>query len=198
MSNSVDIDPLYETAVGDPIGTTDDGQPIIAEEGDGVLTGADCQQDRNSIETTMIPFYRANTTFHARDVDDEEKWDNLWEHHHEWKRDDIARRTHMDKIRLTQALADHLALSRNQRGRVVAIAANLDGRRFNRIGGLNALALGAIGYVGDQDADDFDDRIVGRDQFTQLCEQLDADGREACSKIKDICRGLSGIAASTA
>lgn len=197
MTKPDDPEPLYETAASDHVGTTAEGQPVVAEEGDGALTGADCQRDRNAMETTVVPFSRANTTFHARDVDDEEKWSNLWEHQHEWKRDDIARRTHLDKVRLTQALADQLALSRNQRGRAVSIAASLNGRRFNRMGGINGLALGAIAYIGDQDAESFEDRIIGRDRFNEICDKLDADGVRACRKIKEIFRGTSETASST-
>ncbi|WP_049907446.1 hypothetical protein [Haloferax elongans] len=198
MSNPDAPEPLYETAAGVHVGTTANGQPVVAEEGDGSLSGADCQRDRNAMETTVVPFTQASTTFHARDADNEERWNNLWEHQHEWKRDDIGRRTHMDKVRLTQALGDNLGLSRNQRGRAVSIAATLNGRRFNRFGGINALALGAIAYIGDQDAETFEDRIIGRDRFDEICDQLGADGVEGCRKIKEIFRGSPNSSESTA
>lgn len=186
-SNTLD----YDGDAGEPVGYTNDGQPVVAEPGDGQLSDLDIKKD-NGPEERVIPFKSARTTFHARDAWDTEKWDRLWERQHQWDSDDTGRRTYRDKILLSKALANALSLSSNQKDRVVGIVANANGRRFNQAGGVEALALGAIAYIGEQDAEEFEDRILGSDKFENLCDQHDVDGWAACKKVKEIYREISG------
>lgn len=182
----------YQGEACDPIGVTKDGQPVVAERGDGQRSRLDHLKDEGP-NKRLIPFKFANTTFYADDAwaADRERYEQLWTYHHQWNDDSTARRTHQDKLHVAKALANALDLSRYQKDRVSGIVAHLNSRQFNRNGGIVGLALGAIAYVGDQDADSLDDRIVTRDKFTELCERFDVDGRTACKKIKEVYREIT-------
>lgn len=175
----------YDTPAEHAIGYTDRGQPVVAEPGDGQLSTLDINRDLG-INERIIPFKSARTTFSARKARDTKKWNRLWKRHHQWDSDDTGRRTYRDKINLSKALASNLGLASHQKDRVVRIVANLDGRRFNQIGGVEALALGAIAYVRDKDAKDLDDRILGSEEFEAVCDQHNVDGWDACRKVKEL------------
>ncbi|NGM71357.1 hypothetical protein G6M89_20550 [Natronolimnobius sp. AArcel1] len=179
----------YKGGAGDPIGFTADGQPVVGEPGDGQLSTLDVKKDEGPTGR-VIPFNSANTTFNAQDAwfGDQEKYDRLWKYHHKWDNDDSARRTHRDKVLLSKSLGNALGLSSAQRDRVVGIVINLNGRQFNQYGGITALALGAIAYIGDQDAQSMDERILGTKQFNALCDQHVVDGWAACKKVKEVYR----------
>lgn len=183
------ISPLSDgdSNTGNIIGYTDDDQPIVAEPGDGQLSDLDIERDVGPKER-IIPFKSARTTFPARKAKDTERWNRLWKLHHQWDSDDTGRRAYRDKINLSKALSNALGLSSYQKDRVVSIVAGTNGRRFNQVGGVEALALGAIAYVGEQDAKDIDDRILGSDEFEELCNQHEVDGWAACRKVKEIHR----------
>lgn len=185
----------YNSGAGDPVGYTDDGQPVVAEPGDGQLSDLDIERDLGP-EERVIPFKSARTTFPAREAEDTEKWDRLWELQHQWDSDDTGRRTFRDKLNISKALANALGLSGHQKDRVIGIVINTTGRRFNQIGGVEALALGAIAYVGEQDAEDIDDRILGSEEFEEICDQHGVDGWAACRKVKEIYREKSALGAT--
>lgn len=174
------------------IGRTESDQPLVASPTDGQLSATDIMQDTGSVEP-IIPFASARTKFHARDADDKKKWKRFWMHQHGWVNDHTGRRTYRDKICRSEALSDAFGLSDYQKARVIRIVGTTNGRRFNQIGGVDALALGAISYVVEQDiesTEDFDRRIVGSDQFKQICDQHDVDGWDACRKMKEIQREI--------
>lgn len=183
LSNMTD----YQGEAGNPVGFTKDNQPVVAECGDGQRSRLDHMKDKGPSER-IISFESANTTFYADDAcaDDRERYEQLWTCHHQWNDDSTARRTHRDKLHVAKALATTLDLSNYQKDGVSGIVAHLNGRRFNKNGGIVGLALGAIAYIGERDADSLDRRILTRDKFTELCEQYDVDGRKACKKVKKI------------
>jgi hypothetical protein len=169
------------------VGVTRSGQPVVAESGDGQRSALAVKRDRIvDNKKRLIQFETARTTFYAESAKDTDKWNRLWKHQHEWNSDDTGRREHQDKVHLSHALADSLHLSAFQKRRVVDIVTNTNGRRFNQIGGIEALVLGAIAYIGEVDAKEIDDRIVGSESFEAICELHDVEGWNACKKIKDI------------
>jgi len=165
------------------IGHSNRGQPVVANPGDGQLSDLDIKKDVNSYERT-IPFKAARTTFRANETEETKKWDRLWKYHHQWDKDETGRRAYQDKINLTKALASTFELSGYQKDRVIKIVDDLDARRFNQIGGIVALSLGAIAYVRDEDAKTLDHRILGSDEFEEICDRHDVDGWSACRKVK--------------
>lgn len=182
----------YQGEAGDPIGVTKNEQPVVAEPGDGQRSRLDHMKDKGP-SGRIIPFKSANTTFYADDARtaDRERYERLWKRHHKWDDDSTARRTHRDKLQVAKALATTLDLSRHQKDRVVGIVDHLNGRRFNRNSGIVGLALGAIAYVGDQDADSLEDRILTQNTFTELCERHDVDGWTACKNVKEVYREIT-------
>jgi len=177
----------YDSESDHVVGFTSSGQPVVAESGDGERSSLAVERDCSAEnKERVIQFETARTTFYADSAGDTDKWDRLWQHQHEWYSDDTGRRAHQDKIHLSQALADTLHLSDFQKRRVVNIVTTINGRRFNQIGGIEALALGAIAYIGEVGAEEIDDRIVGSEPFREICDMHDVDGWDACKKVKDI------------
>lgn len=202
-SECVDVDPPSDTTgykgeAGEPVGVTDGGQPMVAEPDDGPLNWSDYKKDEE-FYTESTPYSFAETTFYARAADDVKKYNALWRHHHEWDNDTTSRRTHKDKLRVAESLAGALGLSKIQKNRVRGIVAHLDGRGFNRYGGIEALALGAIAYINEDDVckDSFltpEERLRGRvlesKEFSEICDQQDVDGSAAYKRIKMIYRKM--------
>ncbi|WP_284013586.1 hypothetical protein [Halobaculum litoreum] len=174
-------------------GSTAAGQLISKKSGDGSLTIRECMPQQGDL-TKLIPFRSARTTFYADETGDdrnEKQYDRLWRHQHDWLRDETSRRTHLDKLRVAAALATAVGITRYQRTRVREIVGSIDGRRFNQNGGIVGLALGAIAYVGDEEASrlkSFDARISGKDRFEEVCERHGVNGARACNKIKESLR----------
>ena len=148
--------------------------------------------------TQRVDRYRSSrTTFFEREAESGEretwigtrkKWDQLWRHQHGWNDDRIGRRAYYDKMNRAEALSDTFGLSKRQKERVVEIVTDVNGRRFNQIGGVDALAFGTIAAVVDEDVDDLDERIVGTEHYEMLCMHHDVDGWAACRKAKEIIR----------
>lgn len=127
----------------------------------------------------------------------EDKYEDLWQYHHQWDEDVTARRTHKDKIHTAKSLATKLLLPKHQTDRVVGIVDQLNGRRFNQYGGIEALALGAAAYVRDLDIENnehtdsdelFEMRLIGSEEFNDICGKHGVDGWRACKKVKEIYR----------
>lgn len=181
------------------IGYTDDGQPIVDAAYDKIFHRPEVVRHFGQT-TRVVQFATARTMFPARQAEPtpvnglpgerevRRRWNRLWAYQHKWDSDEEGRRAYRDKLNRAEALADALGLSRYQRSRVVDIVANANGRRFNQIGGLDALALGAIAAVADQDADSIDDRVVGSEQYNSICDHHNVDGWAACRKAKEIMR----------
>ncbi|MFK5602623.1 hypothetical protein [Haloferax volcanii] len=175
------------------VGYTDDDQLISRRTGDGSLTPAECMPQQNEL-TKLTPFRSARTTFYADDLEDEAgeaQYNRLWRHQHGWMEDETSRRTHTDKIRVAAALATSVGVTRYQKKRVSKIVAAIDGRHFSRNGGIVGLSLGAIAYVGDEEATrlkSWDARICGKDRFNEVCEQHGVNGPRACNKVKEVLR----------
>lgn len=185
-SSSIDDNAPHES-----VGITSNGQPLVDKPGDGALTVFDHKKDSHRY-VAQTPFKSTRTTMYARQAGkDEEQFDRFWKWHHHWDSDDSSRRTHNDKLNVAWALANSLGLTSYQKYRVLEIVSNINGRRFNKNGGLEGLALGAIAYVGDEEAQRFgslETRICGSDSFNELCEKHGVDGWKACRRVKKICR----------
>ena len=193
----------YQGDAGKPVGVTDGGQPVVARSGDGALSGGEHKRDEGPDEAAR-PFGFAETTFYANEGDadgnkisNEEKYERLWKYHHQWDDDSTGRRTHKDKLHVAESLASALALSKIQKYRVRGVVANVSGRRFNKNGGIEGLALGAIAYVTDQDIGNdplqnaeeaLSSRMLNSNEFSEFCDQHGVDGWAACKKIKEVYR----------
>lgn len=186
------MSPPNTVSLSGVIGKTSDGQPIVCKPGDGSL---DQFSDRRKCEyDPLIPYKSARTTFHAEEAvgtPDEKKFDRLWQQQHDWLDDDIGRRTHIDKLRVAHGLSTSVGITEYQKTRVSEIVSRVNGRQFNQNGGVVGLALGAIAYVGDEEADrrgSLDARICGSDRFETVCQKHDVDGWKACRKMKEVLR----------
>lgn len=135
---------------------TDDGQPLAREGGDGSLSSGDTIKDENTEQYNWRNRGDKRTTFYASDADkhgfNEELFDRLWRYHVEL---DVIRgednvfegsdnRGERDKRRLVENFSQQLEISESIQESAVAIALDADGRRFNKVGGLEAICLGSI------------------------------------------------------
>lgn len=193
----------YDSQIGVQVGETDDGQPLFAEAGDGSLTGGEAIKDTDRPDHRHAAHGQQRTTFHAAEADDSERFRRLWKHQHGYHDDGSGKRATADKVRVAEALADSLRLSDSLTAEVKRIVQQVDGRPLNKIGGLEAVALGAIAVVQNrtiEQAEDYDNRIQVRyitdydgeriyshdlPRFKWLAEKHDVDWNAAISKVKE-------------
>ena len=194
---STTINQSYDCRVGEQIGETDDGQPVVAQGGDGSLTSGETLKDTNRPENRHAARGRQRTTFHASEAEDSEKFRRLWKHQHGYYSDDTGKRAAQDKVRVAEALSDTLRLSDALKTDVKRLVRKCDGRAFNRIGGLEAVVLGAIAVAQNdtiERPEDYGDRIQVRTYdhhdgdaplFKALAEKHGVDWRKAIRKVKE-------------
>jgi hypothetical protein len=187
----------YDCRVGEQIGETDDGQPVVAQGGDGSLTSGEALKDTNRPENRHAAHGRQRTTFHAREAEDSEKFRRLWKHQHGFHSDDTGQRAAKDKENVAEALADTLRLSDALKADVKRLVRQCDGRAFNRLGGLEAVALGAIAVAQNntiERPEDYEDRIQVREYdhhdgdaplFKALAEKHGVEWQKAIRKVKE-------------
>ena len=193
----------YDSRLGEQIGETADGQPVVAEAGDGSLPSGEALKDVNRPENRHAARGQQRTTFHADDADNGEKYRRLWKHQHGYHNDDTGQRATDDKVRVAEALADALHLPDARKDDVKNLVQKCDGRAFNRLGGLEAVALGCIAVVDNQRIDtekQFENRIQVRylsdedgeriyshdlPRFKHLAEKHGVDWRKAKRKVRE-------------
>lgn len=179
----------YDCRIGEKIGETDDGQPVVAQTNDGSVNDAfkdasptpdryDEPEERGTStqgrrrrpsETTFKPDYGDHygnplpkKGADGRDL--EEQWNRMWEWQH-GHRDGRGAKLQREKLAITEALANTLRLSDRLTGRAKRLAIQTDGRAFTRIGSMFAIALGAIAVAQNETierAEDYEDRIQVR------------------------------------
>lgn len=155
----------YNCTVGERIGVTDDGQPVVAQSGDGSLTSGEALKDDSRPENRHAARGPRRTTFHAREADDEQKYNRLWNRHQGFYEDEENHRQAKEKADLTEALCDELHVPDAVTNHAKRLVAECNGRAFNRIGGVYAVVLGAIAVAENSridTVDGFEDRIQVR------------------------------------
>lgn len=158
-------DYTYDKRIGEQIGETDDGQPVVAHSGDGGLSSGDALRDNDCPENRHAARGEQRTTFHADEAEDSAKFSRLWRHQHGYHSDDTGQRAAADKEKVAEALADTLRLSDALTADVKRLVRQCDGRAFNRLGGIYAVALGAIAVAQNETidtAEEFENRIQVR------------------------------------
>jgi hypothetical protein len=179
---------------------TDDGQPIEQGQGDGSLGGTESEKDKNIETPTAKSEESAETTFHAKEADNTEKFDRFWKYNN-----DIAvvrtssqvfegqdTRQERDKRYVIDSLNSELEVSDTIKEQAIAIALSADGRRFNKVGGLEALCLGAIVLAQNrwwhdqyQDAIQYDNADFEKIRSNRIQEWTDSDGNKIVSQLAD-------------
>ncbi|QCS43011.1 hypothetical protein [Natrinema versiforme] len=194
----------YDCRVGEQIGETDDEQPVVAGKGDGSLTSGEALKDQDRPKNRHAAQGQQRTTFHADQAKDSAKYSRLWKHQHGYYNDDTGKRSNADKVKLAESLCDSLHLSTRLKDDVKRLVQQLDGRGFNRFGGLEALALGSILVAQNRTIErpeEYEDRIQVRDimdhngervynhdlpRFKHLAEKYSVDWRKAATKVKEL------------
>lgn len=187
----------YDKRIGLQIGETEEGQPIVARGGDGSLTSGEALKDGNRPENRHAARGRQRTTFHAREAEDSGKYRRLWRHQHGYHSDDTGQRAAKDKENVAEALCNPLRVSGTLKDDVKRLVRKCDGRAFNRIGGLEAVALGAIAVAQNttiEDPDEYENRIQvweydhhdgDEPLFKALAEKHGVDWQKAIRKVKE-------------
>ncbi|QRV15464.1 hypothetical protein JMJ58_00750 [Haloterrigena salifodinae] len=125
---------------------------LSRQKGDGSLSSVESLKQEIQFDHSHRKGGNARTSFHADDAERSDKYKKLWMHHHQYSEDcrEKSSQTDRDKVRLAHTLAIQLYLPDRIIGKVKNIVANLNGRSFNRIGGIYAMALGTIAVVQNQ------------------------------------------------
>jgi transcription initiation factor TFIIIB Brf1 subunit/transcription initiation factor TFIIB len=108
---------------------------------------------------------------------------------------DRRNRTEEDKLKVANAVSSQLRLGESVKEEVERIAKLIDGRRFNHLGGLEALVIGVVAFavnrnrerlMGDEFA--FEDRMGADKQFRDMAERLGVDRVEATQEVRKVMR----------
>lgn len=177
---------------------TDNGQPIEQGQGDGSLSGTESEKDKNIETPTAKSEESAKTTFHAKEADDTEKFDRFWKYNNDIE---VVRtslqvfegqdtRQERDKRHLIECLNSVLGVSDEIKERAITIALSADGRRFNKVGGLEALCLGSIVLAQNRWWQDQyeavlkdDDAVLQEIMSTRIQEWTDSEGEQVVSQL---------------
>jgi hypothetical protein len=141
---------------------------------------------------------RQRTTFRAEKADDTEKFNRLWKYQNDYPVvrnsenvfDGRDTRGSDDKKRVVEAYASQLGVSDSIIERSKSIAVGVDGRRFNKHGGLRSIALAAIVVAQNETLSDFSNRIQSWENndgdriVQQLAYKEDIDLQQSLSLIK--------------
>lgn len=144
---------------------------LSRDKGTGSGSGLDDLKDRHQYDHKYQSDTPARTTFKTVDIDKNKgKYKRLWNHQHNYCEccRNTSSQTDRDKVHVAERLADSLHMDEELIDKIKNIVLKLNGRAFNRIGGIYAVALGTIGYVDQQQietTEDFKNRISVR-EFT--------------------------------
>ena len=181
--------------------TTDNGQQLDRQAGSGSLSRETKRRDETKETYTHTNNGRQDTTFHAYDlddIDDERRFNRLWDlqndYHHFRNADNIFEgkdnRGKRDKEKTVEAYGYQLDVPEYIIDRAKSIAVSVDGRPFNKYGGLRAIALAAIVVAQNETLSDFTNRIQswennnGDSIVYELAEREDIDLQQSLSLIK--------------
>lgn len=133
------------------------------------------------------------TYFSMKDAPDYEGM--FWEELNYYQEDkDRINQELKDKVNVTDAVCSQLRLNDRIREKAKELVRDVDGRKMNDIGGLRAVAMGAIAYADNtvrQRISDFEygDRIQNEEEFRRLGEKLGVEVTEAVTRF---CRIQNG------
>jgi hypothetical protein len=180
---------------------TKDGQPVAQKQGDGSLPSGEVIKDE-SINTKLATCeLTAATNFYAEDADTREKelkFDRFWKYNNDIE---VVRtssqvfegqdtRQERDKRCVIDSFNSELEVSDGIKEQAIAIALSADGRRFNKVGGLEALCLGAIVLAQNRWWQDQyeavlkdDDAVLQEIMSTRIQEWTDSEGEQVVSQL---------------
>lgn len=192
----------YDYTIGEQIGETDDGQPVVAEPGDGSLESGTALKDVNRPQNRRAARGEGRTAFSPEEADNEAKYRRLWQHDSGRYADEEVRRQ-QEIADIAEALCDALHVPDATTRHVQRLVAELEGRAFNRIGGVYAMALGAIAVVDNrtiETVEEFENRIQVREitdhdgeriydhdapRFQHLADKLGVDWNTAKKRVEE-------------
>jgi hypothetical protein len=156
----------------------------------------DIRLDDNVLDYTHSNNGRQRTTFRTDKLKGDKYWkfQRLWYYQNDYSVPDrkyygTDNRGEKDKKAVVEAYAGQLEVPKHVYTRAKSIAKCVDGRRFNRIGGIRAIALGAIVIAQNEQLEDYSHRIQvwERDNeriLSELANKEDIDLSQSTSLIK--------------
>lgn len=152
--------------------------------------------DDNILDYTHSNNGRKRTTFRTKSLKDDKYWKfrRLWYYQNDYSVPNreyygTDNRGEKDKKAIVEAYAGQLEVPKHVYTRAKLIAKSVDGRRFNRVGGIRAIALGAIVVAQNEQLDDYSHRIQvwkkdGERILSKLANKEGVDLSQSLSLIK--------------
>jgi hypothetical protein len=152
--------------------------------------------DDNVLDHTHSNNGRKRTTFRTENLKGNKYWkfQRLWYYQNDYSVPNreyygTDNRGEKDKKAVVEAYAGQLGVPTHVYTRAKSIAKSVDGRRFNRVGGIRAIALGAIVVAQNEQLDDYSHRIQvwkkdGERILSKLANKEGVDLSQSLSLIK--------------